>query len=230
MGEISDNSVHLMITSPPYNVGKEYESDLDINEYRNFLIRVFTEVYRVLVDGGRACINIANTDRNPYIPLHAYVIQDMLDIGFIMRGEILWDKGASVGASTAWGSWKSATNPTLRDAHEYIMVFSKNRFNREKGKSTISTKDFLSCTKSVWKFTTASASKIGHPCPFPIQLPWRLIQLYSFEGDVVLDPFMGSGQTATAALKAKRKYIGYDNVREYVELTETRLSLRDLFE
>ncbi|MDL1973112.1 MAG: site-specific DNA-methyltransferase, partial [Deltaproteobacteria bacterium] len=128
MEELPDNSIHLMVTSPPYNVGKDYGRDLSLKEYREFLKRVWKEVYRVLVPGGRACINIADFGREPYIPLHVFVVEDMLDIGFLMRGEIIWNKAGSASPSTAWGSWLSAANPTLRDIHEYILVFSKETF------------------------------------------------------------------------------------------------------
>jgi DNA modification methylase len=207
MSELPSNSVHLVVTSPPYNVGKEYDEDLDLNEYREFLKRVFREVKRVLVPGGRLCINIANLGRKPYLPLHTYIIQDMLDLGFLMRGEIIWNKTGGGSSSTAWGSWLSAKNPTLRDQHEYILVFSKDTFTRQNPfgrKSTISREEFLEFTKSVWTFPPVSAKEIGHPAPFPVELPYRLIQLYTFEGEVVLDPFMGSGQTAIAALKIKK--------------------------
>ena len=123
MSELPDYSVHLMVTSPPYNVRKEYDEDLTLEEYLNLLHVVFKETYRVLVTGGRACINIANLGRKPYLPLHALIIQTMLEIGFLMRGEIIWDKAASASPSTAWGSWQSASNPVLRDVHEYILVF-----------------------------------------------------------------------------------------------------------
>ncbi|MEA2006155.1 MAG: DNA methyltransferase, partial [Acidobacteriota bacterium] len=169
MDEIPDNSVHLMVTSPPYNVTKEYDEDLTLEEYMELLKRVFTETYKKLVVGGRACVNIANVGRKPYIPLHSYIIRDMLDIGFIMRGEILWNKSSSAGVSTAWGSWKSPKNPTLRDIHEYIMVFSKGSFSRinvgEK-ESTISKKEFLEFTKSIWNFSAESAQRVKHPAPF----------------------------------------------------------------
>jgi len=125
MKELPDNCIHLMVTSPPYNVGKVYDENLTLEEYLEFLNRVWSEVYRVLVPGGRACVNIANLGRKPYIPLHAYIIQKMLEIGFLMRGEIIWNKGSSASPSTAWGSWCSAANPTLRDVHEYILIFSK---------------------------------------------------------------------------------------------------------
>ena len=213
MEEIPDNSVHLMITSPPYNVGKEYDRDFTLKEYLEFLKGVWKEVYRVLVPGGRVCINIANLGRKPYIPLHAFIVKDMLELGFLMRGEIIWNKASSASPSTAWGSWLSPANPTLRDIHEYILVFSKGTFSRKnmnRRRSTISREEFLEFTKSVWTFPAVSAKEVGHPAPFPIELPYRLIQLYTYESEVVLDPFMGSGQTAIAAIKAGRHYIGYN--------------------
>jgi len=227
MKELPDNSVHLMVTSPPYNVGKDYDDDLTLAEYLSFLKRVWAETYRVLVPGGRACINVANLGRKPYIPLHAFIIHDMTEIGFLMRGEIIWDKGASASSSTAWGSWQSASNPTLRDTHEYILAFSKGNFHREKldGKSdTISKEEFLEFTKSVWSFAAESAKRVGHPAPFPIELPYRLIQLYTYKDEIVLDPFMGSGQTALAALKAGRRYVGYETNAEYLNLAKKRIS------
>lgn len=226
MDELPDSSVHLMITSPPYNVSKDYDDDLSLDEYRSLLKSVWEETYRVLVPGGRVCINVANIGRKPYIPLHTYIILDMLDIGFFMRGEIIWNKGSSSGGSTAWGSWKSASNPTLRDIHEYILVFSKDTFSRKRGDriDTIEKQQFLDWTKSIWSFSTVSAKKIGHPAPFPEELPNRLIQLYSFENDVVLDPFVGSGQTCISSIKNNRNYIGYDIDENYVQMCKTRIS------
>ncbi len=226
MEELPEASVHLMVTSPPYNVGKEYDQDLTLEEYLCLLRRVWEEVYRVLVPGGRVCINVANLGRKPYIPLHAYIIEDMLDLGFFMRGEIIWNKAASASSSTAWGTWKSPANPTLRDVHEYILVFSKETYSRPKiegRRSTITRDEFLEFTKSVWTFPAVSARKIGHPAPFPVELPYRCIQLYTYEGEVVLDPFMGSGQTALAALKTGRVYVGYEINPTYVDLAERRI-------
>ena len=222
---IPDESVHLMVTSPPYNVGKDYDEDLGLEEYRGLLRAVFEEVHRKLVVGGRACINVANLGRRPYIPLHSYIIEEMAEIGFLMRGEIIWSKAASAGSSTAWGSWLSASNPTLRDVHEYIMVYSKGSMRREgaRGESTIKRDEFLAYTKSIWSFPTESARKVGHPAPFPVELPYRLIQLYTYRGDVVLDPFCGSGTTCVAALKTQRHFIGVDNSEEYVELARKRI-------
>ncbi len=226
MDEIPDDSIHLMVTSPPYNVGKEYDNDLTLDEYLELLTAVFGQTYKKLVTGGRACINIANIGRKPYIPLHAMVIEIMLDLGFLMRGEIIWDKSASAGGSCAWGSWMSASNPVLRDYHEYILVFSKESYSKNKSqerKDTIERDEFIQWTKSIWTFPAVNAKKIGHPAPFPIELPHRLINLYSYEGDVVLDPFCGSGTTCIAALQNNRNYIAYDINEEYVKLSQKRI-------
>lgn len=232
MDELPDGCVHLMVTSPPYNANKEYDEDLSISEYLTFLRSVWQETYRVLIPGGRACINIANLGRKPYIPLHSFIITQMLEIGYQMRGEIIWNKAASASPSTAWGSWKSAANPVLRDIHEYILVFSKGSFRRaSQGKeSTIERDEFLEWTKSVWQFPAVSARKIGHPAPFPEELPRRLIQLYTFAGDLVLDPFAGSGTTCLAAQNCRRHYIGYDTNPRYIQLAKERLQAARLTE
>ncbi len=226
MDELPDCSVHLMVTSPPYNASKEYDEDLTLQEYLDLLRGVWQETHRVLVPGGRACINVANLGRKPYIPLHAFIILDMLELGFLMRGEIIWNKSASAGSSTAWGSWLSASNPALRDVHEYILVFSKAGFKRENPAdrpSTIERDGFLDWTKSIWDMQTESARKVGHPAPFPVELPRRLIDLYTFEGEVVLDPFMGSGSTAIAAIERGRLYVGYEVDEAYVSLAQERI-------
>lgn len=236
MDDVPDYSIHLMVTSPPYNVKKEYDKDLPLNEYKALLRSVFTETYKKLVTGGRACVNVANLGRKPYIPLHSYIIEIMLELGYLMRGEIIWNKASSASPSTAWGSWQSAANPVLRDIHEYILIFSKESFSRKRShkKDTISKEQFLEWTKSVWTFPAVSARSIGHPAPFPEELPHRLIQLYTFKEDVVLDPFCGSGTACLAALKDGRHYIGYDIESEYVRLANQRIkahsSQKTLFE
>ena len=226
MEELPDNSVHLMVTSPPYNVGKDYDENLSLQEYRDFLSIVWKEVHRVLVPGGRVCINVANLGRKPYIPLHAFIIEDMQKIGFLMRGEVIWNKASTASPSTAWGSWLSPKNPVLRDVHEYILIFSKDTFRRENHnnkKSTLERDEFLELTKSIWTFGAESARKVGHPAPFPIELPLKCIKLYTFENDVVLDPFIGSGTTAIAALISNRRFIGYDTEEKYVYIGERRI-------
>ena len=231
MHELPDESVHLMITSPPYNVEKEYElNSYTDEEYMGILNSVWNETYRVLVPGGRVCINVANVGRKPYVPLNAIITTSMIDIGFLMRGEIIWNKGSSAGTSTAWGSWQSPSNPVLRDVHEYIMIFSKEKYDREEnGNATITDKDFLESTKSIWNISTESAKKIGHPAPFPVEIPYKLIQLYSFENDVVLDPFMGSGTTAVAAIQNGRKFVGYELYPEYIEIADKRIHNAEQF-
>lgn len=226
MSGIPDSSVHLMITSPPYNVGKEYDENLSMKSYRRLISEVLKETYRVLIPGGRICINVANIGRKPYIPLHKYIIDIALRRGFNMRGEVIWNKAAGAGSSTAWGSWKSASNPSLRDVHEYILIFSKGPYGREgSGKeSTISDTEFLEFTKSVWDFMPESAKKVNHPAPFPLELPYRCIQLYSFVGDVILDPFCGVGTTCVAAKQLGRHFLGYDKNRSYVATARERIS------
>lgn len=230
MKDIPNNSLHLMITSPPYNVSKEYDNDLSLEEYLSLLKNCFTETYRVLVDGGRACINIANIGRKPYIPLSDYVSKIMIEIGFNMRGEIIWNKSAGAGISTAWGSFQSASNPILRDVHEYILIFSKGNYKRERDKEekefrhdNITKEEFIEWTKSVWTMNTESAKRIGHPAPFPEELPNRLIKLFSFTNDIVIDPFMGSGTTAIAAIKNNRNFVGYEINKEYINLANNRI-------
>lgn len=226
MGDLPDRCVHLMVTSPPYNVGKDYDDELSMDEYLVLLKNVLAETYRVLVDGGRACVNVANIGRKPYIPLHAYVIQISAEIGFFMRGEIIWNKGMS-GTSTAWGSWMSPSNPTLRDTHEYILVFQKPPFGRKSrdgSEATISRDDFLEHTKSTWSFPATSAKRAQHPAPFPVELPKRLINLYTYADETVLDPFMGSGATAIAAVDSGRSFVGYEISQEYVDIASMRLA------
>ena len=229
---LPDNCVHLVVTSPPYNASKEYDDDLSLKEYLTLLHEVFAECYRVLAPGGRMVVNVANLGRKPYIPLSSHINLIMADIGFLMRGEIVWDKSASAGSSCAWGSFQSASNPCLRDVHEYLLVFSKGDYKlprskkeRESGRlDTIPRDDFIQHTKSIWSFATERASRVNHPAPFPVELPKRCIEMYTFAGDVVLDPFNGSGTTCVAAKLHGRHYVGVDLSPEYCAIAEERLA------
>jgi len=225
---IPDGVVDLVVTSPPYNVGIKYathEDCLPLDQYLDMLESVWRECYRVLAPGGRIAINVAGVDRKPYLPLHAYITLQMNKLGYKMRGEIIWNKGASVGVSTAWGSWCRPSNPTLRDVHEYILVFSKEDWRMQhKGETDLTPEEFVTYTKSIWDFPTVSAKKVGHPAPFPLELPYRLIKLYTYKNDLVLDPFMGSGTTCQAAALLGRRWIGVDIDPGYCELAERNMA------
>ena len=225
MDDLIDNCVSLTVTSPPYNVGKLSDSDLSDDDYWKLIEQCFKEVYRVTESGGRLVINVANLGRKPYIPFSNMFTQIMLDLGFLMRGEIIWQKSKGANANFAWGSWLSASNPVIRDIHEYCLVFSKDGMSKGvKGVSTLEKEEFMDSTLSIWNINPARAKKIGHPAPFPVELAERFINLYSYENDLVLDPFIGSGTTALAAKNLQRSYVGYEINPEYCDLAEKRLS------
>ncbi len=240
--EVADNSVALVVTSPPYFAGKEYETDMSSGhvpssyvEYLEMLRDVLTVCLRKLEPGGRMAINIANLGRKPYRSLSADVIgilQD--DLAMLLRGEVIWQKARGAGGSCAWGSFRSPQNPVLRDVTERVVIASKGRFDRAvkradreaaglPSEATIETDDFLEATLDVWEIPSERATRVGHPAPFPVALPRRLIELYTYRGDLVLDPFVGSGTTALAALEADRHYVGFDTETEYIELANKRL-------
>ena len=234
---IPDNCVHLVVTSPPYNASKAYDEDLSLAEYLSLLHEVFAECYRVLAPGGRMVVNVANLGRKPYIPLSSHINLIMHEIGFMHRGEVIWDKSASAGSSCAWGSFQSASNPCLRDIHEYLLLFSKGDYKLPRTKNeraegridTIGRDEFIQQTKSIWSFPTESAKRVNHPAPFPVELPKRCIEMFTFTGDVVLDPFLGSGTTAVAAKMSGRKYIGCDMSAEYCAIAEDRLAMTEAY-
>ena len=225
MSKMHGESVDMIITSPPYNVDINYDTHNDtltLDEYLKFLKTVWKQSFHVLKPGGRIAVNVANTGRNPFIPLSSFVTQQLLECGFWMRGYIYWDKVMS-GSSTAWGSWKSASNPTLRDSIEMIVVASKGPPNiQHEGESTITRDEFLKYVNSTWHFQAEHSSKFDHPAPFPEELPRRLIKLYTYENDVVLDPFCGSGTTPFVAKMNKRRYIGIDMSEKYCKMSRRR--------
>ena len=226
MKELVDNCVSLTVTSPPYNIGKDSDLDLNDEEYWKMINKVFSETYRVTKSGGRIVVNVANLGRKPYIPFSKYFTEALNEIGFIMRGEIIWQKSKGANANFAWGSWLSASNPVIRDIHEYCLVFSKDSMkNSSGGKSTIEKDEFMESTLSIWNITSEKAKKIGHPAPFPVELPKKFINLYSFKDDLILDPFIGSGTTAVASKLLKRKYVGYEINKNYIEIANNRLKM-----
>ena len=242
MRNVESDSVALVVTSPPYFAGKEYEESLGINgvpgtyfEYLTLLHDVFSECKRVIEPGGRIAINVANLGRRPYRSLAGDVTQILQDLGLLLRGEVVWWKGRAAGGSCAWGTFQRPSNPVLRDVTERIIIASKGRFDRAlkpeerldrnmPSTATISRDEFLEATTDLWEIPPESATRVGHPAPFPVAIPRRLIELYTYEGDVVLDPFMGSGTTAVAALRTERHYIGFDTDKSYVARAKARIA------
>jgi len=225
MKELVDNCIALTITSPPYNIGKLSDVDMSDEDYWKMIEKCFKEVYRVTESGGRLVVNVANLGRKPYIPFSDKYTELLISLGFIMRGEIIWQKSKGANANFAWGSWLSASNPVIRDIHEYCLVFSKDSMTKaSKGASTIEKEEFMDSTLSIWNVPPARAKKIGHPAPYPVELVERFIKLYSYEKELILDPFMGSGTTAIGAINLNRNYIGYENNEEYIKLAEERIN------
>jgi len=243
MAAVADGSVALVVTSPPYFAGKQYEEELEREgvpasylEYLDLLTSVFAECARTLEPGGRMAINVANLGRKPYRSLAAdviHILQD--DLGLLLRGELVWRKGQGASGSCAWGSFRSAANPVLRDITERVVVASKGRFDRALSvrqraaaglphETTIRTDDFMALTLDLWSLPPESARRVGHPAPFPVELPEKLIELYTFKDDLVLDPFMGSGSTLVAAHRLGRRYIGYDTDSKYVDMARHRVA------
>ena len=243
--QVADGSVALVVTSPPYFAGKEYEADMGKGfvpgsylEYLDMLSEILARCLDKLEPGGRMAINVANLGRRPYRSLSADLISILQDdLGMLLRGEIIWRKAKGAGGSCAWGSFRSPANPVLRDLTERVIVASKGRFDRALPKaerqrqglphvSTMSAEGFLEATLDIWEIPAESASRVGHPAPFPSALPRRLIELYTYQGDLVLDPFVGSGTTAIAAVATGRHYVGFDVEEKYLDLARERL--RDL--
>lgn len=243
MDRVADGSVALVVTSPPYFAGKTYEEELEREgvpssylEYLEMLSDVFAECVRKLEPGGRIAVNVANLGRKPYRSLSADVIRILQhDLGLLLRGELIWQKAEGASGSCAWGSFRSAANPVLRDISERVIVASKGRFDRARPvkqraveglphESTLMTDDFLALTLDIWSIPAESARRVGHPAPFPVELPEQLIRLYTFKDDLVLDPFMGSGSALVAAARLGRRYIGYDLDGSYVEIARRRVA------
>ncbi|HUC36978.1 MAG TPA: site-specific DNA-methyltransferase [Acidimicrobiales bacterium] len=242
MDEVPDSSVAMVVTSPPYFAGKEYEESLGEEgvpgtylEYLQLLRDVFAECVKKLEPGGRIAVNVANLGRRPYRSLSSDVVgilQD--DLRLLLRGEIIWVKQRGSSGSCAWGSFQRPGNPVLRDLTERVVVASKGRFDRAvpprvragrglPSESSMTRDDFMENTVDVWEIPAESATRVGHPAPFPIELPARLIELYTYREDLVLDPFVGSGTTAVAAVRSGRHFAGYDMDESYIALAEGRV-------
>lgn len=243
MDRVRPSSVALVVTSPPYFAGKAYEEELGEGhipatyvEYLTMLEDVFAECVEKLEAGGRIAVNVANLGRKPYRSLSADVIGILQDrLGLLLRGEVIWRKARGAGGNCAWGSFKKPANPVLRDLTERVVIASKGRFDRAIDGSkraaaglpfepTTTADEFMDATLDVWELAPESAVRVNHPAPFPVELPQRLIDLYTYRGDVVLDPFMGSGTTAVAAVRTGRHYLGYDTDDAYAKAARDRVA------
>ena len=243
MQEIDANLVDLIVTSPPYNVGIEYDSwndNLPEEEYWAFTWNWLNEAYRILKVGGRICINIPVMGNNPLMKkgnLYLFHLPQYLNLikeKFKLRECITWiksyaeyDENVFCGGNTAWGSWLSPSNPYCRSFSEFIIVAHKEEDTlQHKGETDLTKDEFLRWTKNVWFFPSEQNRK--HPAPYPLELPTRCIKLYSYIGDLVIDPFMGSGTTAESCLRLNRRYIGFEISKSYCENMKYRTAQQRL--
>jgi len=226
MKKMPRNSVHLAITSPPYNVGKDYDNHHDrmnYKEYLSWLYKVWKETKRVLVPGGRFCLNIAPTGIKNFVPVHQDFSNQLRKLKMKFRTEIIWYKQTML-KRTAWGSWKSPANPHIVPSWEYVLVFSKekDRLDGEKRNIDITAEEFQKFSDGFWKIPPERQRK-GHPAPFPEELIYRLVKFYSYKGDLVLDMFGGTGTVAAVSYKTGRKFIHIDISKEYNNTAKNRL-------
>ncbi len=225
--EIPDNSIDLIFTSPPYNFGLDYDSGQDDKFWKNYfdkLFRIFDECIRVLKYGGRIIINIQPLFSD-YIPSHHIISNYFIEKKLIWKGEILWEKNNYNCKYTAWGSWKSPSNPYLKYTWEFLEIFAKGTLKKEGKREDIDieAEEFKQWVIAKWSIAPErDMKKWGHPAMFPEKLVEQVLKLFSFKNDVVLDPFNGVGTTTAVAKKLGRKYLGIDISKEYCDIAEKR--------
>lgn len=237
---VKEKTIDLIVTSPPYNVGIKYNSHDDkmfYEDYLSFTREWLAKCYRLLKDDGRFCLNIPlDKNKGGQQSVGADLTTIAKEIGFKYHSTIIWNEG-NISRRTAWGSWLSASAPYVIAPVELIVILYKKTWKKTSGsrKSDISKKEFMEWTNGMWTFMGESKKRVGHPTPFPIELPRRCIKLFSFIDDVVLDPFMGSGTTLLAAYLNNRKAVGIEIDKTYCELAkkrliiEARINERELF-
>jgi len=226
--DLMEHSVDLIVTSPPYNVGIQYNSHDDAISYDDYLKwteKWLEKAFRVIKSDGRMCLNIPlDKNKGGQQSVYADITTIAKKIGWKYHSTIIWNEG-NISRRTAWGSWRSASAPYVIAPVETIVVLYKETWKKKKkGKSDITKGEFVEWTNGLWTFSGESKKKIGHPAPFPIELPRRCIKLFSYVGDTVLDPFLGSGTTVIVANKLKRKAIGIEIDEKYFELAIKRIS------
>ena len=225
---VEANSVDLIITSPPYNVDIQYNShkdDVSYKDYLKFSQRWMTQCFDWLKDEGRFCLNIPlDKNKGGQQSVGADLTTIAKEIGFQYHSTIVWNEG-NISRRTAWGSWKSASAPYVIAPVELIVVLYKKNWKKTRGSkvSDVERDEFMEWTNGLWVFNGESKKRIGHPAPFPVELPRRCIKLFSYVNDVVLDPFCGSGTTILAAVNNNRKGIGIDVDKKYCELARKRI-------
>ncbi len=225
---IPNKSVDLIVTSPPYNVGIPYNSHDDTISYEEYLKwteKWLGKAFKLMKDDGRMCLNIPlDKNKGGQQSVYADITTIAKKVGWKYHSTIIWNEG-NISRRTAWGSWMSASAPYVIAPVETIVVLYKERWKKmRKGKSDITKEEFIEWTNGLWTFSGESKKKIGHPAPFPLELPKRCIKLFSYVGDLILDPFLGSGSTVIAAHKLKRRTIGVEIDEKYFRLSIERIS------
>lgn len=225
---VDDNSIDLIITSPPYNVDIQYNShkdDVSYADYLEFSKKWMARCFSWSKEDGRFCLNVPlDKNKGGQQSVGADLTTVAKEVGFHYHSTIIWNEG-NISRRTAWGSWKSASAPYVIAPVELIVVLYKDKWKKSSGSkiSDIERNEFMGWTNGLWAFNGESKKRIGHPAPFPIELPRRCIKLFSYVNDVVLDPFSGSGTTLIAAMANNRKGIGIDVDLKYCELARKRI-------
>jgi site-specific DNA-methyltransferase (adenine-specific) len=226
---LKPDCIDLIITSPPYNVGIQYLTHNDEELYTNYLVFTKKWIKKCLTltkDDGRFCLNIPlDKDKGGQQSVYADITTIAKEVGWKYHTTIIWNE-QNISRRTAWGSWMSASAPFVIAPVEVIVIFYKKRWKKinKNGKSDITKNEFMEWTNGVWNFSGESKKRVGHPSPFPVELPYRCIKLFSFVKDIVLDPFLGSGSTLIACHQTDRKGIGIDIDKNYCELAKDRLT------